>query len=101
MAKLYVTEYRRMFLDHAMGHPVPVPVEPPEAEQALAVGGTSVQSAVFATNTKFIRMHSDVVCSRVIGADPTATVDAARMAAGATEYVAVEQGHKIAVIANS
>lgn len=101
MAKLFISEYNRMLVDFKVGHPTPVPMEPPLVEQTVAIGGTSAQSAAFNANTKFIRVHADVVCSRLLGANPVATLDNARMAAGATEYVGVEPGDKIAVIANT
>lgn len=99
MAVLYITE-----------HPYPVVYQglsamavslPPLAEQTVAIGGTSAQSAAFNAKTRIIGVHTDAICSISVDEDPTATTDNRRMAAGATEYFEVQPGHKIAVIENT
>lgn len=90
MAVLYITEY--------LG---PTAVDPPLAEQTVAIGGTSAQSSAFNANTRYIRIHTDAICSVLVGSNPTATATKKRMAAGQTEYVAVAGAHKIAVITNT
>lgn len=74
------------------------PVEPAIAEQNVAIGGTSTQSAAFNTNTRFVRVHTDVLCAVKFGANPTAVATAHRMADESTEWLAVSGGHKVAVI---
>lgn len=70
----------------------------PAVTQQVAIGAGSVQSAVFADGTSFVRVHTDAVARIDIGANPTASATSPRMAAGATEYFGVKPGHRIAVI---
>jgi hypothetical protein len=99
MSTLYISEYvDQLVLD---GRAVGVPVEPPIAEQTVTISGTSAQSSAFNAKTRYIRIEPDVICSRLVGADPTATTSNARMAADSFEFIAVKGGHKIAVITNT
>lgn len=81
--------------------------EPPLAEQTIAIGGASVQSAVFNVKTALIRIHTDAICSKLVGTAPVATAASGRMAANTTEYTAIDvqqgnpQAMKIAVITNT
>lgn len=100
MATLYVSEYSRQVIDYLrLG--VPAPQEPSIAEQAVAIGGSSTPSSAFNAQTKFVRVHTDVICSVAFGVSPTAVITAKRMAAGQTEFFGVRPGDKIAVIANT
>lgn len=80
-----------------------MPVEPPLAEQTVAIGGGSLSSNAFNTATRFVRLHSDAICSVEFGTSPTATSLTGRMAQNQTEYRAVPAGQsfKVAVITNS
>jgi hypothetical protein len=72
---------------------------PALVEQTVAIGGASVQSAVFGSSTKLVRVHADVACSVVVGGtNPTATATSMRLAAGQTEYFVVIPGQRLAVI---
>lgn len=100
MATLYIAEYALM---GAAPNSVPqMPQEPVVAEQILAIGGSSGQSAFFNARTRFVRLHCDSVCSVEFGLNPTATATTARLAANQTEYHAVPEGgsYRVAVIAN-
>lgn len=99
MAKVYITEY----CDNPKvnGLLVQAPQEPALATQTVAIGGASVQSSAFNDKTQMIRVHSDAVCSILIGEDPTATANSPRIAAGVSEYFGVKPGYKIAVITNT
>lgn len=97
MATLYIAEFRQV---GDLGR-IQAPEQPPYAEQTVAIGVGSVQSSAFNTATKFIRVHTDAICSIKIGSNPTATATTARMAAGQTEYFTVLAGHKLAVIVNT
>jgi hypothetical protein len=101
MAVLYVTEYSTMGRDP--NGVASMAQEPPMAEQTVAIGGGSLQSVAFQPATRFVRLHTDSVCSIEFGPNPTATTTTARMAANQTEYYAVPQGSafKVAVISNS
>ena len=102
MATLYITEYAAMSqIPNAGGQ---MPQEPPLAEQTLAIGGCSVQSSALNPITRFVRLHSDAICSIEIGVNPAASSTTARMAANQTEYHGVPQGgvpFRVAVISNS
>lgn len=67
----------------------------------VAVGGSSVQSAVFNANTKLVRIECDVVASMVFGTNPTATANNARISANLPEYFQVASGQKVAFITNN
>jgi hypothetical protein len=69
--------------------------------QTVSIGGGSVQSSAFNAATTLIRVHTDVICSVLIGSNPTALTTRNRMAANQTEYFGVRPGDKIAVISNS
>ena len=101
MAVLYITEYALM--GSAPNAGPQMPMDPPIASQTVAIGGVSAQSAFFNVATRFVRLHSDVVCSVALGPAPTATATGARMAANQTEYRAVPEGGtcRVAVIANA
>lgn len=104
MATLYITEYVNVASAPAGGGSVgQMPLEPPVAEQTVSIGGSSTQSATFNSSTRFVRLHTDSVCSIEFGTNPTATTLTGRKAANQTEYhgVPANQGFKVAVIANA
>jgi hypothetical protein len=50
---------------------------------------------------RIIRVHCDSVCSIFIGPNPTATTSHPRLAASQTEYLEINAGDQLAVIANT
>jgi hypothetical protein len=101
MPDLYISEYARQALD-TRGL-LPAPEEPPIASQKIAISGSSALSAPFNAKTRFVMIHSDVICSYRVGAAPTATAADARMAAGDTRFFGVDPGltaMRLAVISN-
>jgi|SRR5712671_3998329 len=101
MAVLYVTEFNT--IGGGGNHPISGAQYPAVAEQTVVITSPSTQSAAFNKNTTFIRVHNDVICSIEIGANPTASLTTARMAAGQTEYFSIPPNlnFKIAVITNT
>lgn len=99
MAVVYITEHSIPTLIH--GGLNPVAKMPALAEQTVAIGGASVQSNAFSSNTRMIGVHTDAICSILIGSNPTATASKRRLAANTTEYFEVTPGDKIAVITNT
>ena len=99
MAKVFTSEYQNLPI--LTGRAVPTGDEPAVAEQVVAIGAGSVQSAAFNAATRFIRVHTDAICSFKFGAAPTATADTPRLAANSTEFFGVLPGHKIAIITNT
>lgn len=98
MATLYITEYDKL-ADDTRG---PVPVGGTVvASQTVTIGAGSTQSNAFNAATRFVRLHTDAICSVEFGANPTATAAKARMAADQTEYFGVTGGQKVAVITNT
>jgi len=93
MAVLFVTEYADIRGNAAF--------EPRTTDQTVAIGAGSLQSNAFNVNTRFIRVHTDAICSIDVGVNPTATAVKSRLAAGQTEYFYVYPAHKIAVITNT
>lgn len=102
MAKVYITEYARQAKDNR-GQPILAGEEPPVATQTVAIGGASAQSAALNAKTAFVRIHTDAICSILMGTDPTATADSPRFGANQTEYFAVvpNTAMKAAVITNT
>lgn len=99
MAVLYISEYADLPLFN--GQIIPTGQEPSVAEQNVAIGVASAQSAAFDGNTKFVLVHTDAICSIKFGANPTAVATEARMAAGETRFYGVKPGDKVAVIQNT
>jgi hypothetical protein len=101
MAVLYITEFDTTKIIEGAGAPGIITDEPPLAEQTVAIGAGSVQSAAFNAGTQMIRVHTDAVCSIAIGTNPTASATTRRLAANQTEYYGVMAGQKLAVIQNT
>jgi len=97
MATLYISEYSGL---GSGGGYAQLAQAPAVAEQTLAIAGASAASAAFNASTKFVRLHTDAICSIAFGAAPVATAAKMRMAANATEYFGVVAGQKVAVISN-
>lgn len=101
MSTLYVSEYAGLATGPGRMNQIPLVLEPAKVEQTVAIGGASQPSAAFGADTIVIRVHTDAICSIVIGKAPVATLVSKRMAADQTEYFGVSPGDKIAVIANT
>lgn len=97
MATLFVTEYQGY---STAGTLFQAALEPEITTQTRAVGA-AIQTAAFSKNTYLIRVHTDVVCSVLVGANPTATTTSKRLAANQTEYFAVKPGQILSVISNT
>jgi hypothetical protein len=100
MASLYIEEFESSGIARA-GQSLPAGLQPGLASQKVAIGGTSTQSAAFNTRTRFVRLHTDAICSVEFGASPTADNTNMRMGEGQTEYFSVNGGDKVAVITNT
>lgn len=86
------------------GHIIGVGEEPAYATQVVTYTGTAAASAAFGAETRWVRVHTDGICSLKFSAAATAaTVNDARMAAGATEYWGVVAGSamKVSAIVNT
>ena len=101
MAVLYITEYAETGITNRTT--VAAAQEPPLATQTVAIGVSSVQSSAFNAATRLVRLHTDAICSVLMGTNPTAAATSPRMAANSTEYFTVEPGRglKVAVITNT
>lgn len=100
MATLYISEYTEGAVSQ-VPNGLPLAAEPPVAEQTVALSGTSAQSNAFNGKTRIIRVHTDAICSILVGANPTATTAKKRLPADHTEYFSVQPGDKIAGITNT
>lgn len=102
MATLFVTEFSGRGVE-AGGAAAPALLVPPLAEQTIAIGAASVQSAAFNARTTTVRVATDAACSIQFGANPTVTITKMRMAANSVEFFSVPAGQafKVAVIANT
>jgi hypothetical protein len=101
MAVLFIAEYENLATNYSSGGAMAIAQDPPIAEQTEAITAGSTQSNAFNGGTKFIRVHTDAICSIAVGPDPTASATTRRMAANQTEYFGVKGGWKIAVITNT
>ena len=120
MAVLYITEYATV--PQTGSGPLAMSSDPPLAQYTVAIGASSAVPAapnlIFQPATKFIRLHTDAICSVYVAAytggpptqtqlngatAPAATATMGRMAANQTEYRGVSQGSAmtVAVITNS
>lgn len=97
MGVLYITEYQKY---SGSGTPFQAPLEPEQASQKITYT-TPVASAAFGKNTYLIRVHTDSICSVVVGTAPVATTTNKRLAANQTEYFAVVPNQKISAITNT
>ncbi len=97
--KLYITEYENVLQINGVS---PIALEPALATQVVSYS-TSTQSAAFNARTRFVRLHTDAICSIEFGTNPTATTSTRRMAAGQTEYFAVppNASYEVAAIDNT
>lgn len=102
MATLYIQELSSIGTS-PNNHIMQISQQPPITEQTVAIGGSSTQSSAFNTRTRYVRLHTDAICSVLFGTNPTVTAAKARMNAGDTEYFAVPQDqlYKVAVITNT
>jgi hypothetical protein len=86
MTVLYITEY--LDIDGARQ----IPREPALASQTVAIGSSSTTSNPFNSQTTVVRLHTDAICSVLIGPVGTAasplmaSTANGRMAAGQTEF---------------
>lgn len=69
--------------------------------QAVAVSGTSAQSAALGGSTGYVRLMATTLCHIRVGSNPTATTSHMPLAPYCPEYVAVTAGTKVAAIQNS
>jgi hypothetical protein len=99
---LYITEYDLQPID-ANSRVIPIGTEPAVAYQTVTISGASTQSAVLNARTRFVRIHTDAICSIKIGTNPTAVTTETRLAANQTEFFGVrgEGTMRIAVISNT
>lgn len=97
MSNLYITEFAASG-NSISGAALPVGSMPPVADQAVVYTTSSVQSAAFDDDTRFIRVHTDATCHVLFGDNPTALTTSMRLLVGSTEYFAVKPGQKLAVI---
>jgi hypothetical protein len=101
MGKLYITEYvaQPIIANGQMGG---MALEPGIRNGSGPITFTThVESTAFGSTTKFIRVHTDAICSLQIGAAPVATTSDTRMAANTTEYFAVLPGHILSAVSNT
>ena len=99
MAFIYVNESTELRVYQGGGAQV---IElPAVAAYQVANAGASTQSAAFNAKTKIIEVHSDSICSILVGLNPTAVTTQGRMAAGETRYYRVNPGDKIAAVLNT
>jgi len=97
MAVLYISEYAGTQFQG--GNVVSPAQELALADQTVAIGAGSAQSAAFTNKTNVVRLSTDgQSCCIAFGTNPTATATNKRMPANSTEYFGVQPGWKVANI---
>lgn len=101
MAFLYIAEFTE--LCGAMnGDVAQCAKQPVNAEQKLAIGGSSVPSVAFSRGTRLVMLKADAVCSIVFGVNPVATAANMRLAANESiTFGVAADAPQVAVITNS
>lgn len=98
-SNLYITEFQTNLQTEWMVPPNEVPL----AQQTIAVGPASAQSAAFQPNTNLVRLNNDTggACCVQFGTNPTATTTTMRIGPNSEEYVRVPPGQSFKVAAIS
>lgn len=100
MTKLYISEYADV--PQQIGGTIPMGIEPMIADQVVDYSGGATASNAFDARTKFVRIHTDAICSiRFTTAGSAATTSNKRMAAGATEYFGVGENRTTTLKVNA
>jgi hypothetical protein len=97
-ATLYITEYAS--LGAAGSNMTPYPPGQALDTQAIAISGSSAQSAAFGSTTRVVLLTCDEGCSVVFSTDPTATTDDTLLQQGVPYIFAVVPGQEVAAISN-
>lgn len=87
--KLFIAEYAQVAVD-SRDRTVLCGQEPPIAEQVVDYSAGVAASTAFNASTKFIRVHTNAICSVLIGTTPVAGITNKRMVAGQTEFMGVD-----------
>lgn len=98
MTKVYVSEYATMPKDVA-GNIIPIPPEPPLANQVIDYTA-GVASITLGSQTRYVRLNNDSICSMRFDGTNAATTDA-RSPAENIEFKGVQPGSKISAITNT
>ena len=104
MTKLYVSEYA--YMPQQTGVLYQLGAEPAVATQVVDYGAGHAESNAFNAKTKFVRLHTDAICSfKFSTAGTAAATTDARMAANQTEFFGVDQASgtalKVSAITNT
>jgi hypothetical protein len=100
MGTLYIAEFETM-TPTIEGGAAQVARAAPVTEQTVTIAGGANASAAFGLTTRFVRLHTDSICSVAFGSAPVATAANMRMPASQTEYFGVQPGMKVSVITNT
>lgn len=96
MTKLYVAEFEAGTIGSDGA-----PKQPALTDYVVDYTAGHAESAAFNGATGMIEIHTDAVCSILIGKAPTATTSHMRMASGETRRYSVQPGDKISAVTNS
>ena len=84
------------------GRAVAVGDEPAVAVQKIVIAVGNTSSAAFNARTRFVRLHTDDICSIKFGdVGSTAAITDARMAANSTEFFGTQGGQIVSNILNT
>ena len=102
MARCTVVEYGRLYQDGGVPYPFPDEDSRTATQAAMTSFATSLQSAAFNANTKWIVVSTDTAIHYHLGVDPTATNADAILPANQSMLIPVGRkptGKKLAIIA--
>ena len=97
MARLYISEFSRVAVDHS-NLPIGAPLAPGPAEQILEIGIESAQSKPFSVQTRFVMLKAEAACHLAFGENPKALTEFHYVSAGESRFYGVHANHKLAVI---
>lgn len=97
-SKLTIVEYAEL-VPQQLGSVIPIPLEPPLAQQEVDFSGGVAASSAFNAKTCIVRIESDTACRVLFGTNPTATTTSGRLAAGQCDYRGVRPGSALKVSA--
>ena len=99
MAKVWVGFYRECMTD-LNGHPISAPKEPAMLEDVLDTTSGEDHTVGAPEGATMVAIHTNAAASIKVGEGATATTANRRRGANSTEYLGIQEGHRVSAITN-
>lgn len=99
-SRLYVAEFQSLAATEQSDSVTILP-QPPTAEQVVDYSAGVAASLAFRSDTNFVEISTDSICSIAFGAAPVATVNTQRLNANERRTFGVKPGSKVSAITNT